>query len=59
MQHGSKKLCMQGGMAKSLLEAISLDVTSLRVHTGIAKFSFRRDVVSERTSEHAVDVDLE
>jgi hypothetical protein len=59
MQHGSKKLRMQGGMSKSLLEAISLDVTSLRVHTGIAEFRFRWDVVSERTSEHASDVDLE
>jgi hypothetical protein len=50
---------MQGGMAKSLLEAISLDVTSLGVHTGIAEFRFRWDVVSERTSEHARDIDLE
>jgi hypothetical protein len=59
MQQGSKKLRMQGGMAKSLLEAISLDVSPLRVHTGIPKFRFRWDVVSEWTSEHAVDVDLE
>jgi len=59
MQHGSKKLRMQGRMAKALLEAISLDVTSLRVYAGIAKFRFRWDIVPERTREHADDVDLE
>jgi hypothetical protein len=59
MKHGSKKLGMQGRMAKALLEAIPFDVTTLRVHAGVAEFRLRWDVVSERTSEHAADVDLE
>jgi hypothetical protein len=59
MQHGSKKLRMQGRMAKALLKAIALDVTTLGVHAGIADFRLSWDVVPERTSEHAGDVDLE
>jgi hypothetical protein len=38
MKHGSKKLCMQGGMAKTLLKAIPFDVTTLGVHASVAEF---------------------
>jgi len=50
---------MQGRMAKALLEAMSLDVTSFRVYAGIADFRFSWDVVPEPTREDAGDVDLE
>jgi hypothetical protein len=50
---------MQRGMAKAFLEAIPLDVTALGVYLGIAELGLRWYVVPERTSEHAVDVNLE
>jgi hypothetical protein len=46
-------------MAEALLKAMPFDVATLRVHTGIAEFRLRWDVVPERTSEHAGDVDFE
>jgi hypothetical protein len=59
MQHGSEKFSMQRGMAKTLPEAISLNVTVRGVDLSIAKLNLRGDVIPERTSEDAVDVDFE